>query len=56
MTADWGGGGEGLFVCVSVFLFFFESDSFIFLIFGPFFVVSFDFSFHFCFDLPQMLV
>ena len=31
----------------------YESDSFIFLIFGPFFVV-FDFSFHFCFDLPQV--
>ena len=48
MTAD-----GGLFVCVSVFFSSYESDSFIFLIFGPFFVV-FDFSFHFCFDLPQV--
>ena len=32
MTAD-----GGLFVCVSVFSSFYDSDSFIFLIFGPFF-------------------
>ena len=47
--------GRGAFCVSFVFfsLFFHESDSFIFLIFGPFFVV-FYFSFHFCFDLPQV--
>ena len=42
----------GLFGCVLVFFLFYESDSFIFCFFGHF--LLFFFSFHFCFDLPQV--